>query len=132
MTHREFKHRARMFRDLQAAGISEDDCNRLRRISMTLHRWDEAECGNDRGCICRDDDTGRPYWQTARGGKHVPIPDREAGALKRLKKIMANYPALTAYHQGDCRGAALYILRHGDIPSGEGSNAYYTRGICVY
>ena len=31
---------------LQAAGISYDDAVSLRRISMTLHRWHELECGD--------------------------------------------------------------------------------------
>jgi hypothetical protein len=39
---------------------------------------------------------------------------------------------LTAYIQGDPRGAALYILRPGDVPEGESADAYYSRGICVY
>ena len=31
---------------LQTVGISFDDARALRRISMTLHRWHELECGN--------------------------------------------------------------------------------------
>lgn len=71
---------------LQAAGISYDDAVALRRISMTLHRWHELECGdsNDYGswCITRGrkirvtqpaastpyttfehDDDGKPYLE---------------------------------------------------------------------
>ena len=39
---------------LQSAGISYHDAIALRRISMTLHRWHELECGdgNDYGSWC--------------------------------------------------------------------------------
>ena len=42
--------------------------------------------------------------------RRYPIADRETGARKRLAVIMARYPHLTAYVQGDPRGCALYIL----------------------
>jgi hypothetical protein len=45
---------------------------------------------------------------------------------------MARYPALSAYIQGDPRGAALYILRPGDVPAGADVDAYYSCGIAVY
>jgi hypothetical protein len=64
--------------------------------------------------------------------KRYPMADMEAGALKRLAKIMEAHKPLEAYVQGDPRGAALYILRPGDVPAGEQADAYYTRGICIY
>ena len=64
--------------------------------------------------------------------RRFPVPDRETGALKRLAAIMARYPQLSAYVQGDPRGAALYILRPGDVPEGGQADAYYSRGIAVY
>ena len=39
---------------------------------------------------------------------------------------------LEAYIQTDPRGAALYILRPGDIPEGVRAESCYDRGICVY
>ena len=45
---------------------------------------------------------------------------------------MARYPALSAYVQGDPRGAAVYILRPGDVPAGADPDAYYSRGLAVY
>jgi hypothetical protein len=42
------------------AGISYDDAYALRRISMTLNRWFELECGTDAGAIERDETTGKP------------------------------------------------------------------------
>lgn len=123
---------------LQSVGISYDDATALRRISMTLHRWHELECGDANGnAVERDETTGKPYWTYDTGrsdgkrGRSL-INDRERGALKRLKAVMARYPALGFYVQGDPRGASLYILRPGDVPEGCQADAYYSRGIAVY
>jgi hypothetical protein len=110
----------------------------LRRISNTLHRWFEHECN---GAIQREGENGdgRPFWyNTDTGRKVAPVADREAGAVRRLRAIMhehrrrAMYQPLDYYIQGDPRGAALYIIRPGDVPDGRDVNGYYTRGICVY
>lgn len=122
---------------LVRAGFTDRDAHALRRIAMTLHRWHEAECGNENGgAIERDETTGKPYWTfdvglSGKRGRYA-IPDRERGAEKRLAAIMARYPALSSYIQGDCRGASLYILRPGDVPEGERAESYYSRGIAVY
>lgn len=121
---------------LHGAGISWDDAWALRRIAMTLHRWHELECGVDAGGVERDETTGKVTWYNSHNGQRHPYADRETGALQRLKAIMERYPTLQAYVQGDPRGAALYILRPGDVPAtGEERahlDAYYTRGIAVY
>ena len=114
---------------LMSFGFSADEFVRLRRISLTLRRWHERECGIDGGCIERDD-KDRPYWVTDRGSRYR-IPDRETGARNRLATILKGKP-VQAYIQTDPRGAALYILRPGDIPEGYGVESCYTRGICVY
>lgn len=118
-------------------GVDPDDAAKLRRISMTLHRWHELECGDGDGCVSRagDDGEGLPFWETP--GSHEPnkynrIPDRERGAKKRLAGIMIKYPQLIAYIQGDPRGCALYILRPGDVPVGVDVNSCYSNGIAVY
>jgi hypothetical protein len=130
-------------------GIAYDDAVALRRISMTLHRWHELECGlgndfaswsiargrKDTGGAFEYDESGAPYIERhdhSDKASYSRIPDRERGAQKRLAKIMARYPTLSAYVQTDPRGAALYILRPGDVPAGEDVNAYYSRGIAVY
>ena len=113
------------------AGISHHDALALRRISMTLSRWAELECGDGRGCIERDEKTGKPFYRSAYNDSKYPVPDREAGALKRLAAIMKNYPELVAYHQGDPRGAALYIIRPGDMPEGATVDSCYSNGIAV-
>lgn len=119
---------------LLAVGIAYDDALALRRIAMTLHRWHELECGDGYGCIERDETTGRPYWLSAMRGRRSPVADRERGALRRLDVVMARYKALglSAYVQGDPRGAALYVLRPGDVPAGCDVDAYYSRGLAVY
>ncbi len=137
-------------RRLMDAGIEYDDAVSLRRISLTLHRWHELECGDSNDYASwaitrgawkgRDDfhhdETGKPYLErhSHSGSKptYTTIPDREAGAMKRLKAIMAKYPGMGYYIQGDPRGCALYILPPGSIPEGEQADAYYTRGIAVY
>lgn len=117
---------------LTAIGVSLSDAEELRRIAMQLHRWHELACGDNFGCIERDETTGKAYWLSSRTGKRSPIADKEAGAQKRLAAVMKRYPHLSAYVQGDPRGAALYILRPGDVPQGEDVYAYYSRGIAVY
>lgn len=124
---------------LARMGISDNDARALRRISMTLRRWHENECN---GYIQRDgenqDGAPRRYNPNARyldprDPRYTPaIPDRERGALKRLSAIMARYPTLQSYVQGDPRGCALYLLRPGDVPAGEDVGSYYSRGVAVY
>lgn len=117
---------------VQSCGIPLIDAIALRRIALTLHRWHEHECN---GAIQRDGERGdgAPYWHSTHDGRRLyRAPDRERGALKRLAGIMARYPHLNAYVQGDPRGAALYILRPGDVPTGKDADAYYSRGIPIY
>jgi len=144
---------------LRALGFTQSEAESLRRISMTLQRWHEMECGTDNGCIERenDDGTGRAFWRNSYTDRRYQIPDRETGARKRLAAIIAARNAritddhskdaeqyihatcaaklagiVSAYIQGDPRGAALYIIRPGDVPEGGDVGAYYSRGICVY
>jgi hypothetical protein len=148
MTRKEAERLTRQMDTLRSLGFTSEEAEALRRISMTLHRWHELECGTDSGCIERDEQTGKPYFCYASeqgyrhdGHRRSYIPDREKGALKRLEAIMQRvsieprpnkvFP-LEAYIQTDPRGAALYIIRPGDVPAGEDVSAYYNRGICVY
>ena len=133
------KERVEVIRRLQDAGISYEHANALRRISMTLQRWGELECGdgNDYAswAIERDEATGKPYMvRYPHDGKphRTPVADREKGALKRLQAIMTHYPAYVAYHQTDPRGAAVYVVRKDDIPEGAKLDSCYNRGIAVY
>lgn len=134
---------------LLSLGFTADEATKLRRISNTLHRWYELECGtgDDDGTsrsIERDELTGKPFvrvqYQNRTGWHDMswPTPDSERGAENRLAAIIQHYNTVhpfhtvTSYLQTDPRGAALYILRPGDVPEGEEPSAYYSRGICVY
>ena len=142
-TKREILRQQHQLETLQGLGFTNAEANQLRRISMTLQRWYEWECGTESGHIERDEETGKPYRITEWKGKQyrTPTPDRETGAVKRLQAIIharnirqprAEDPLLSYYLQTDPRGAALYILRPQDVPAGESPAAYYSRGICVY
>ena len=163
MTKAEAMRQMRQMEVLQSLGFTQDEAESLRRISMTLRRWFELECGNsnDYGswAIERDGDEpdSKPYMVHHRYGHgctggsdyttRTPISDRETGARRRLGSILAQRNKrewkeenacspvdhrLTVYVQTDPRGAALYILRPGDVPEGCDVGAYYSRGICVY
>ncbi len=121
-----------MLRRLERIGMSRDDAEALRRISMQLHRWHELECGVENGGVERDEETGKVTWYSSHSRRRFPYPDRETGALSRLSAIMARYPTLGHYVQGDPRGAALYILKPGDVPEGASVDSYYSRGAAVY
>ena len=167
MTRKEAERLYRQRQTLMSLGFTQGEAESLRRISMTLRRWHERECGTDCGCIERGrkerdesgnrvfihDENGFPYWADHSGDKprYYRVPDRETGARKRLDKIISNRnvrsgwvinsnyygvapetPYLTTYVQTDPRGAALYILRPGDVPEGQTAASCYSRGICVY
>lgn len=129
---------------LGRVGITHDDAVKLRRISLTLRKWHEYECGTGDGQTTRsierdgDEPDSKPYMRlqyptrTGYVDRRWPIADRETGARKRLAAIMAKYPGMSAYVQGDPRGAALYILRPGDVPEGCEIDSYYSRGLVVY
>jgi hypothetical protein len=149
MTKAERENRTHTYNALMRLGFTFNECERMRRISMTLHRWHELECGDHSGHIERDETTGKPYFIGEQNGRRYPIADRETGAHRRLSEIIRavnerrfsgdsisvtepKCDDLSAYIQGDPRGAALYILRPGDVPEGEDPASYYSRGICVY
>jgi hypothetical protein len=107
------KERTEVLFQLYEMGLSAVDADRIRRIAMTLSRWDEAECNGD---IQRDETTNKPVrcYETKYDGKWTrrsyPIPDRESGAIRRLNAICKEY-GLFFYHQTDPRGASLYLSK---------------------
>ena len=116
------------------AGFSRTDADALRRIEMTLQRWGERECGDGSNwCIERDEETGKPYNVYHGEGKprRYLVPDREKGALRRLAKLLEAHPDYIAYHQGDCRGCNVYVIRKDAIQPGEDVGSVYTRGIAA-
>lgn len=106
--------------------------NILRRAAITLSRWAEQECGDGDDykswAIERDETTGKPYRCVyPHNGKSYrePIPDREAGALRRVKEVCDEL-CIHFYHQTDPRGASLYVAAE---PL---TDTNYTRGIAIY
>lgn len=145
MTRNERERLTRQENTLMELGFTREESDSLRRISRRLQRWYELECGTDTGMIERDDATGKPFWvsYTRRylGANdtriRTPMADFETGALRRLARIVSARNERTGspvetYIQSDPRGAALYILRPGDVPEGLKPEACYTRGVCVY
>lgn len=129
---------AQLMGRLQTLGFTWDEANAIRRIEMTLHRWAEQECGDGNDfcswAIERDETTGIPYRCVYPHTGNVArrrIPDREKGALKRLKAILANHPEWTYYHQGDPRGCALYLVLKSDLGPELPIESHYTRGVAV-
>ena len=156
MTKNEAARQTHQQNALMSLGFTQEESDKLRRISMMLRRWHEKECGVTGGCIERDEVTGRAMWRTDTG-RLFPAYDMETGALKRLAAIIdlrnaridnprsknaeqyihATCRAMLAgkvgsYIQTDPRGAALYIIRPDDIPEGQSVDSCYSRGICVY
>ncbi len=127
-------------------GFTAGEAESLRRISMTLRRWHELECGTGEGQVSisvERDQNEKPFkriqYPTKAGyvDKRYPIADRESGALRRLSAILAERNGresvpISHYVQTDPRGAALYIIRPGDVPAGADVGSYYSRGVCVY
>ena len=112
----------------------------IARGKKTSERVQTEQGLNVRKDTFEHDDDGAPFLEHhhyAHGaGKdtvsYSRLPDREKGAKTRLAKILAKYPGLSAYIQTDPRGAALYILRPGDVPEGSSADSCYSRGVCVY
>ena len=130
---------------LEKLGFTYEQSNQLRRISLTLQRWFELECGTENAAgssisIEREgpNGDGKPFHRIQYMGpggwvdRRYPVADREAGARRRLAAIMAPFKRrLVSYIQGDCRGASLYILRKSDV-RGQDINSIYNRGVAVY
>ena len=118
---------ARTCATLNTLGFDDSEIESLRRVQMTLHRWQERECNGE----FERDDNGKFYQYYGNRKYCTVIPNRETRALKRLAKIMHGKQGVQAYVQGDPRGCALYIVRDSDVPEGRDIESYYSRGIAV-
>lgn len=108
-----------------------EDASILRRAEITLRRWAEQECGdgNDHAswAIERDEQTGKPYrvvYPHSGKSRRYAIPDRETGALKRVKAVCSRL-GLYFFHQTDPRGCSLYVSNEPLTDSA------YTRGVAI-
>lgn len=89
------------FTRLLEAGISDGGARQLRRISMTLHRWHELECGDgndhaswsiargkkENGDFTYDDD-GKPFREIHIMETHAPQPRKEHMTVKELRAAL--------------------------------------------
>lgn len=110
---------------LARMGIADDDIRVLRSASAALHRWAERECNGE---VWVEDD-GTAY--TGSGSRPEKCANLEARALKRVVKVLAKYPDLHAYHQGDPRGCALYVYRPADLKEHSIESCYPSIGVAV-
>ena len=133
MTKKQTERYVQLRNTLLNLGLTDAEINALLRIEKTLTSWSVRECGDGSDwAIERDGADGVPYnvYHGPGESRRYRIADRERGALKRATAIAEAY-GLTIYHQGDCRGCALYLMRPGDVPAGECVTGYYTRGIAI-
>jgi hypothetical protein len=131
MNKRQAENYVRLCGSLAKHGLTETETRQLLRAERTITRWADAECGdsdnNGHTSIERDEATGKPvfwscrYVRDSRGqvigekNTRVPLVDKETNALNRVKAICDRH-GLTFYHQQDCRGCALYIIRPASLP----------------
>ncbi len=115
---------------LRALGLTQAECDQLRRDSMRLSRWAEMECNHD---VSREDIAGKVTIRYCLNNGDITKPrviaDRETPAIKRCEAI-AKAHGLVFYHQGDPRGCAVYIGRADDL-GGLPIDSAYTRLIAV-
>ena len=103
------KERYEVIARLEKLGIDYQTAQQLRRISLTLQRWFELECGTGDEHVTLsveregENGEGKPFMRRQYQGPNgwidnrYPIADRETGARKRLARIMADFPKLTYY-----------------------------------
>jgi len=107
-----------VLRRLAAVGLDKatfEHAETLRRAELTLQRWGEQECGdsNDHSSwsIERDETTSKPYrcvYPYKGETRRYPVPDKERGALARVRKVCEEIGA-HFFHQSDPRGCTLYV-----------------------
>lgn len=110
MTRKEATRQTIQTNQLRALGFTREECENLRRISRTLQRWFERECGDSNnymswaitrgrmvdGVFTHDDDgqafEERHVYVQNRIGQarttYTRIADRETGARRRLAAIL--------------------------------------------
>lgn len=133
MTKREALNYSNLEGRLHRLGLDTGDINALLRIEKTLHRWAERECNGE---VEVDEETGKAFAMRFESSQRAyQAANRERGALKRLAAIMARYPKLAAYQQGDPRGCALYVYRKADlcvsVPADTIESCYSSVGVAV-
>ena len=123
MTKREAERYARLrMVALDRLKLTSDDFESLLRIERTLQRWGERECNGE----VETEESGKAYGYSLDRSLRWRVPNREAGAQRRLAAIMARYPELGAYVQGDPRGCALYVYERSKLEAGRNIDSHYS------
>ena len=133
MTKKQTERFIWLYDALQKYGVTTEEIHALLRCERALTRWSCRECGDGSDwAIERDETTKKPFnvYHGAGKSRRYPIRDLEAAALKRANAICSLHE-LTAYHQGDPRGCALYVLRPGDVRAGQDESSCYTNGVAI-
>lgn len=122
-------------------GFSGAETEALLKAERALTRFSELECGIsdcDRSVsVYRDEETGKPFYRieycvgNAWKVRTRPKRDTEKSALQTVARILESKPGFSAYHQTDPRGVSLYLIRPGDIETGEDVRRLYNRGIAM-
>jgi hypothetical protein len=86
----------------------------LHVISGRLHRLDERACSEDLGCrACQGEGRVLHQESSKRQCTHCAgtglTTGRTIARLEAAAQEIAEHYGLRAYHQGDCRGCALYL-----------------------
>jgi hypothetical protein len=139
---------ARFYQSMLDMGFYWDEANTLRLAEMALQRWGERQCNGE----VEVDDDGKAWtvYEGAGGRCHRNrTPNREAGALRRIKAIVdtrnarhremheaagnSTFVTYLAYHQTDPRGCALYLVDDTLVRKGEAIDRVYSRGfgVCI-
>lgn len=98
--------------------MTDADARILRRAEIRLRNWGTRECNGD---VQRDEETGDVSDRYGR-----KVRDHETATLKRVAALCAHW-GLSFYHQGDPRGAALYVAREPMTDSN-----YASRGVSCW
>jgi len=117
------------FPGLLSLGITYDDADSLRLLSMRLRRWAERECNGE---ISRRDDGKVETYNTYSGECVGLARDMETPAIARVSAIVAKYPGLAWFHQTDPRGAAVYVYRVADLAGRDIDACYSGVGKAAY
>ena len=122
---------------LAELGLNPSAIRQLMRIERTLHHLAERQCNGD-GWGPREWANGRSFPAWGEGD--------DARCEKREKSLMAKAQALCdeireswsydgekllAYHQGDPRGGALYIVKESELKGRDIGSCYSSCGVAV-
>lgn len=115
-------------------GFSAEAIRQLSRISTTLHHLAERQCNGEGWGPYEPGPNGNyyPRWTDADEARAVK---RTADLMRKAQEIcdfaVEGQQNLLAYHQGDPRGCALYIIDRAVLGKRDPAQHYSTFGVAV-